>query len=48
MYLCVPITYNIDYFGCDCKACYSMCVKGFTFWNVIVRRLRINMEIPST
>jgi hypothetical protein len=34
--LCLPITNNIDYFGCDCRMCYSMCVEGFTFWNVVV------------
>jgi hypothetical protein len=30
-YVCVLITNNIDYFGCDYKTCYLANAKGFTF-----------------
>jgi hypothetical protein len=45
--LCLFTTNNTDYFGCDYRTCYSTCVEGFTFWNVVVGRLRwLDMEGP--
>jgi hypothetical protein len=44
--LCLPPVDNIDYFGCDYGMCYFMCVKVFTFYNVVVGGPRwLDMEI---
>jgi hypothetical protein len=33
--------------GCDYRMCYFTCVEGFTFWSVVVGRLRwLDMERP--
>jgi hypothetical protein len=45
--LCLSIANNTSYIGCDCRMCYSTCVKGFTFRSVVVGRLKwLNMERP--
>jgi len=45
--LCLLITDNMDYFGCECRTCYFTCVKGSTFKRVVVGRWRwSNMEKP--
>jgi hypothetical protein len=31
---------NINYIGCDYETCYFACVKGVSFSNIVVRRLR--------
>jgi len=39
---------NIDYFGCDYIECDFICVEGFIFWSVIVRKLKwSNMKKSS-
>ncbi len=43
--LCLFTIDNIDYFGCDCKTCYFMCIEGYTFKNVVVGGLKwLDME----
>jgi len=45
--LCLLAKDNINYFGCDCRMCYFMCAKGFTFCSVVVGRPRwLDMEGP--
>jgi hypothetical protein len=45
--LCLLTTNSTGYFGCEYRTCYFTCVKGFTFWNVVVGRLKwSNMERP--
>ncbi len=45
--LCLLAKGNIDYFGCDYRMYYFMCVKGFTFCSVVVGRFRwLDMEGP--
>jgi hypothetical protein len=45
--LCLLEVDNTNHFGCDCRMCYSTCAEGFTFWSVIVGKLRwLDMEGP--
>jgi hypothetical protein len=34
--LCLFVENNTNYFGCDSKMCYFMCVQGSTFNNVVI------------
>jgi hypothetical protein len=45
--LCLFVTNNTNYFGCDYRTCYFTCAKGSTLRSVVIGRLRwSNMEGP--
>jgi hypothetical protein len=44
--LCLHVANNTNYFGCDCRTCYSTCAEGFTFWSVVGRPRWSEMEGP--